>query len=357
MGLLLSILFSYVGAVELMIIVRDVVHQVGLHRDQMKVNLISSKSTSSSSSCLLHDLQENLRKSIKSAHERLCESDSVQLMADGIQYEEGYRIPHANEQDISKRWLEARASVTTEPAHSFSSTNFRNHYVEATSAMTNDKQNDVNGRDDSFTNNISGVETTKEIRSNDSHIYNNNSNTANHLIGSESGSTDDNGTSKEVPNIHFDEYSQDYLHALDGMKKSQWKNDESRRRQSYKAFTGGHSGDDILQRRRSEDIDGETNNPWGELKPESFHDHNLWKRERAMSIAENDEMMVFVDEKSYPKIFGRESEPLNSFSSAENGNPTFNDNKTVRIVSNYFLSVTNTFVTFHVLLNLSTKPD
>lgn len=341
MGLLLSILFSYVGAVELMFIVRDIVHQVGLHHDQMKVNLLSSKSTSSSSSssCSLHDLQENLRKSVKSAQERLCESDSVQMMADGIQYEQGYRIPNANEQDISKRWLEARASVTIEPAHNQAATNLRNDFVKATVVMTNDGQNNGFRWGDSLSNSIVSVETVEEKRSTDSQIDDDNTNRKNHLMDSNNERIDDNENGEMVPNIHFDEYSQDYSHAFDGMRKNQSKNDDSRRRKSYKVFTGGHSGDDILQRRRSEDIDGEANNPWGELKPESFHDHNLWKRERAMSIAENDEMMVFVDENSYQEIFEKESKPLNSFTAIENGNAIFNDNKTVRIVSSFFLSL------------------
>lgn len=350
MGLLLSILFSYVGAVELMFIVRDIVHKVGLHHERMKVNLLSSNSTSpstSSSSCSLHDLQENLRKSIKATQERFCESDSVQIMADGIQYEQGYRILNANEQDLSKRWLEARASVTIQPTHEQAATSLRNDFVEATLAMTNDGQDNGFRRGDSLNNSISSVETAEEKRSTDSQINDNNSNRKMHLIDRSGEQNVDNENGEMVPNIHFDEYSQDYSHALDGMRQSQWKNDDMRRRKSYKVLAGGHSGDDILQRRRSENIDGETNNPWGELKPDSFHDNNLWKRERAMSIAENDELVVIVDEKSYQENFERESKPLNSFSVIENGNAIFNDNKTVRIASrlHYLLfAIFNVFI-------------
>lgn len=316
MGLLLSILFSYVGAVELMYVVRDIVHQIGSHHELMELNRDSSKSTSSSSSLL--DLQEHLRKSIKSAQIRLCETESIHSMADGVQYEEGYRIFNDDEPDISSRWLEARANTTIEPSHIISANNVENNYVIANSDQIraiddddDDYQSDDTLRNDSLRSSSSlSAETVVENRKIDELIDNDESNDANHL----------NGNGEDVPNIHFDEYSLDHLHALDGItKKGQRKNDEARRRKSYKVFSSGHPSD-AFQRRRSEDVDGETDNPWGLLKPETFHDETLWTRERAMSIAENEEMMAFFDGKSYQENFKRETKPLNSTSSTTNDN-------------------------------------
>lgn len=332
MGLLLSILFSYVGAVELMFVVRDIVHKISLHHDQLKLIRTLSGTTSPSSS--LHDLQENLRKTIKSAQERLCENDSIQLMADGVQYEQGYRIPNADEQDISKRWLEARASLTIEPSHDLNTNHLESNCIEST---TNDEQSDDTlSKGDSLRSSSLSVKTVIENQKIDNQFENNDFNY-------EENVDDNDEDDEELPSIYFDEYSDDYPHALDGVTKkiARKNNDEPRRRKSYKMFTGGHSGGDILQRRRSEDIDGETDNPWGELKPENFHDHSLWNRERTMSIAENEEMKAFVDGKSHQENSKRETKPLNSTSITDddeddNDNPTSNGNKTVRIILYYF---------------------
>lgn len=300
MGLLLSILFSYVGAVEFMFIVRDVIHQVGLHHNQMKLKRSSTSngliSTAIVSSSSLLDLQQNLRKSIKSAQERLHESDTVQSMEDGIQYEHGYRVLSADEENISKRWLEARASVTIEPEqlqqHS-NANNLENNFV------TN-KSDDFLSENESLHSSSLSVDTVVELNTfkssnNDDDKLANVDGQQTHLINS---SQSNRNNDDEVPDIHFDEYSEAYLHALDGItKKSIRNNDDNSKRR--KGFRNHSSANEMLQRRRSEDVDGETDNPWGELKPENFHDDDLWKRERAMSIAENDEIQAIVKEKSY----------------------------------------------------------
>lgn len=317
---------------ELIFIVRDIVHQVGLHHEQMKLNQSPSKTTSASSSSFsLHDLQQNLRTSIKSAHERLHETESIQLMADGVQYEEGYRVPNDDEQNILNRWMEARASVTIE--HSLKSNSLENNCaVETTSAAAIDIQNDdMSIEDDCVTLRSSSlsVETVVEYQKNDDNRVDSDENTSKnttHLTGVDDDDNSNDGDDVHQ-SIHFDEYSQDYLHALDGIaKKGQKKNEESRRRKSYKMFSAGHTGGDVLLRRRSEDIDGETDNPWGLLKPEKFHDESLWKRERAMSIQENEsiqenvEVMAFGDDKSCQENLKRELETLNSIPTAENKN-------------------------------------
>lgn len=330
MGLLLSILFSYVGAVEMMFIVRDIVHQVGLHHERMKVNRSSSETTSSSLSSSphsLHDLQQNLRKSIKSAQERLYDSDTVQSMEDGVRYEKGYRIPNAIEEDISKRWLEARASVTIEPPASSSNLNHvKNNNNNHNNNNNNDrhivvasdlnKSDDISSENDSLRSSSLSVETIIENKK-----FNDNADIdgddddegrQDHYSDQYDGIDLSDEPTDEVPNIHFDEYSKAYLHALDGVKrKTTLKNDELRRRKGFKynlaggLADGGGGGGGAFQRRRSEDIDGETDNPWGELKPEQFHDADLWKRERAMSIAEHDEIMAIMDEKAFREQFKR----------------------------------------------------
>lgn len=308
MGLLLSILFSYVGAVELIFVVRDIVHQIGLHHDLLEI----SRSTSVTKKSSMRDLQEHIRKSIKSAQEQLIESDGIQSMADGIQYEQGYRISSSDEQDLSKRWLEARANATVQPAHS----QWPNGAAEHSYSVTPTNEEDSQRRSSSIS-----VETVVENRNAGKFSD------ANDLNEDEQP----NNGNDAVTDIHFDEYSSDYMHALDGIKnQGQAKNDEmSRRRKNGKGFSNGNT-DEPFQRRRSEDIDGATDNPWGELRPESFHDATLWQRERAMSIAENEEMMAFADEQQYGKDFKREIKQLNSTLSIDNDHFMHDENKNVR---------------------------
>lgn len=306
MGLLLSILFSYVGAVELMFIVRDIVHQVGLHHERMKLNQTSPKTTIIS----LLDLQNNLRKSIKSAQERLCETDSVHSMADGVLYEEGYRVLSEEEQNSSNNWLKARASITTEPSQSLKLSFKENCDGKAVTVNSCYQYDKLLCQDDSMRSSNLSVDTSSfQIEKN-------------HLS--------DNIDRDEVLDIHFDEYSQDYLHALDGAtKKGYRKNEDSRRRKSCKIFTDGHLDGDITQRRRSED--DATDNPWGELNPKSFHDDvdSLCRRERAMSIAENDEPEGFVDEKTN-SYYKRDPQILENISSIDNDNLFSSNNINVR---------------------------
>lgn len=298
MGLLLSILFSYVGAVEFVFIVRDIIHQVGRHNDQMKLNGESESSMS------LADLQQNLRKSIKSARERLCENDAVLTMADGIQYEQGYRVSNGDDQTAANRWLEMRANATIhEPQPP------PPHYADGNSlAISKNDELPCSDNNSIYSSSVS-VNTVVENNKyqtaalNDDDERDDDAETnATINQSNQSSSIDDN----EVPDIHFDEYPEAHLHNLDGInRKALHKIDESKgRRKGIKAYASNFGGEQ-MQRRRSEDIDGETDNPWGELKPESFHDDELWKRERAMSIAENDDMQALVGEKSYKEYFRR----------------------------------------------------
>lgn len=343
MGLLLSILFTYVGAVEMMFLVRDIVHQVGLHHDQMNVNRRSSSKdtySSGSSTHVLNNLQQNIRKSIKLTHEQLCESDTVQSMVDGVRYEKGYRIPYVDEDDISKRWLEARANLVIE----FGNDGHVNRVKNADNVVANEMAGDSNRRiediyseGDSLRSSSLSVETV--IDKNEAakfHKNGNHNNKNNNKMGSRnpienSGKIDAvllHEPNEEMPqNIHFDEYSKDHLYELDDVKrKTMHKMDETKRRKGLKFQSSGDGGaDGAIQRRQSEDIDGETENPWGELKPEQFHDAGLWKLERVMPIAENAEMKTISNENSYREQFKRTTDNY------------INDNKNVSLNPKTFL--------------------
>lgn len=303
MGLLLSILFSYVGAVEFMFIVRDIIHQVGLHHNRMKLQ------QSTEPAMTLADLQQNLRKSIKSAHERLCENDSVSTMADGVQYDQGYRIAGADDTTVASRWLEMRANATVHES-------MADGNGIASSAVAKSEEAPSSDNASLYSSSLS-VETVV-----DRYRASSDSDDEFEMIPEQSQDGADNIDGNQVPDIHFDEYPE--AHQMDGIQRQMLHktllNDGGEGggggggvggnvgkmgwRKGMKTHPGGF-GSERMQRRRSEDIDGETDNPWGELKPESFHDDELWRRERALSIAENDELQTMADEKNYKQFFRR----------------------------------------------------
>lgn len=367
MGLLLSIFFSYVGAVEFAFIVRDIVHQVGLHQQNVKSNQRSSDD--------LHQLQQNIRNSLNLARELPCESETVQCMQDGVQYENGYRVSTVDETvNTTERWLEARAK------------NLITNNDRIEEKLTN-TINDLSASDDDF--NLGSGHSTNSLRSSS-----NENSSAKTVLENErwnlvdlnertnefettvlaDSSNNENGSPKgavksppnsnddsvnKIPEMHFDDYSEGYLRALDGVKnKPLARDDGNRRRRANKKLQSSTSASSDEQKRQSRDEElqmftsleeeefelikssdykplqyssepnlktkkhtrrhnrspvqdphsrrndseddeydyerrqseayDEINDPWGDVKPENFHDRDLWRRERALSIPEID---------------------------------------------------------------------
>lgn len=334
MGLILSIFLSYVGAIEFAVFVSDIVHQVSLHQQRIEATHSSSDD--------LERLQENIRTTLKLARERSPnESDSVQYMQDGVRYENGYRI--GNDSDgavgLSRENQNNAKQATIEKYNRVSATERRRSDEERSSnsnstitVVENEKWNLVDVNEQS-----NDIETS-QLSDSMSSVY--------PLSTSSAPSPTESST--EAADAHFDEFSDDHLRALDGIKsRSINRNDSLRRRRALKKSNSGssdgqrHSREEELKmftsleeeeefemirngdykpiqysndvsaktrrRRRSppagqrrsgdESDDGEArrstesdivNDPWGDVRPELFHDTELWRRERAMSIPEID---------------------------------------------------------------------
>lgn len=292
---MVSILFSYVGAVEFVFIVRDIVHQVDLHQRRLQQ---SNEDLDDD----LHRMQDTLKQQLCIA--RQCESENVQCMQDGILYENGYRV-----EDVADDWIEVRRAI--EKRHDVAdgsdspdqSSNSQSN--GSSNTVIENKKVDANGRNDA-------------IRSHSS--------------------------SPEAPDIHFDAYSESYLRSLDGIKlRPLVRDDGGRRRRAFKQNNSGSSQSSAVSLSREEelqmftsleeeefeglrnsnfkqlqyssepnlkvtqhsrrhkhspvqdltgggsDVIEEINDPWGDVKPEHYHDSDLWKKERNMSIAEADD--------------------------------------------------------------------
>lgn len=354
MGLLLSIFFSYVGAVEIAFIVRDIVHQVGLHQRHIESNRSCDG---------LQQIQQNIRNSLKLARSRSQSCDdvvdsTVQFMQDGVQYEDGYRVTSAEDVATAERWMEARSAKASEK-------------IERGNPSSDEECNVVSDHSTMSLPSSSQDNSTKTVLENESWNFVEMEKQQNESPRDEDDLSDDgdrtsqlvspiSSSVNEMPDMHFDEYSDAQMRALDGIKQRPLvRNDGTKRRRAFKKSGSSTSSSDERQemrksreeelkmftsleeeefemikksdykplqyssepnlkakrhvrhhnrspmRRRNDSEDDEYDNdddyatrkrmagdavtdPWGDVKPEHFHDTELWKRERAMSIAEND---------------------------------------------------------------------
>lgn len=385
MGLLLSVLLSYVGAVELAFIVRDIVHQIGLHQRRIESNRSYDE---------LERIQQNLRDSLNLARSRSqsCKSDddvdaTIELMQDGVQYENGYRVSCAEDLAATARWVEARNAKINESLSSDDELNVLSdhstHSLASSSQETSVK---------TVLENRNWDNVQRETKRNKSSPQSPNSG---ERLSDESDRTSQlvsptSSLLNEMPDLHFDEYTDDQMRALDGIKqRSLVRNEGGRNRRAFRKSGSSTSSSDErqeLQKSRedelkmftsleeeefemirnsdykplqyssepnlkargymrshthnrspirrlnnsTEDTDGDAvdinsnaylvgsgsgsdtvGDPWGEVRPGHYRDSDLWKRERAMSIAEDDNDSTneddFVD--LTPKHFKRQLLP------------------------------------------------
>lgn len=362
MGLLLSIFFSYVGAVEFAFIVRDIVHQIGLHQQHIESNRSCDG---------LKQIQQNIRDSLNLARSRsqsfaddVADSTS-QFMQDGVQYDNGYRVTSTDELAAHERWMEARNAKANEnsEARNGSSDDDANivsdHSTVSVPSSSQDNSTETVRENESW----SFVEIEKRMNESADTGYPESLNEADKLSERTSQMASPTSSSiNEMPDMHFDEYSDEQMRAMDGIKqRSLVRNDGNRRRRLYKKSTSSTSSsderqekrklreeeldmftsleeeefemikksdykplqyssepnlkrhlrnhnrspvrrrtdsegyeydndDEHLLRKRNVSADDTISDPWGDVKPEHYHDTELWKRERAMSIAENDDI-------------------------------------------------------------------
>lgn len=340
MGVMLSVLLSYVGAIELVFVLRDITHQVCLHDKQNAYG----KDTANEDNDLKR-YQDRIRKSLSDAIESIDiqAHDNLTQMQDGVLYDNGYRIENTEDLESIRQQIE--------------------NIALAAATKVSDDQNrspDEFLQNERTANNVADNRVSKPTHS---------TQLLNAKPSEESSSYEPLSpqSSAEMPDIHFDEYdhpessmpndqySEEYLRSLDGIKfrplvrddgtgrrraykkrqqsSSSTSSDQPSRRSSredeLKMFTsleeeefeairkdGNYSplqyssepnlkvhkkhsrrhkrspvreGTDNANRRHSSDLDDNDRvDPWGDVQPNQFHDTDLWKRERANSIAEED---------------------------------------------------------------------
>lgn len=303
MGVMLSILFSYVGAIELVLVVRDVTHQMCLHNEQLQ------NTADGSSVRNLDHIQARLKKAIRQASVAELNADE-QLMQDGVAYENGYRVkdPSRAERAAAERWQQRRKELSS----SGSDEDAKNERQKQTSAASKyltakrseetispqssmsvdlaDREGDEGGkyrpivRDDG-----SGRRRAYKKRQQQSSA----SSTSSGEPAGMPTSAANRRTSREdelkmftsleeeeFESMRHNEYQPlQYTNESAGARKSAQKHRHTRRSPAPDEPHAGSGGSDAEG--------GDT--PWGDVRPQPYRESDLWRRERGSSIVEEHE--------------------------------------------------------------------
>ncbi|XP_037035749.1 leupaxin isoform X7 [Bradysia coprophila] len=253
MGVMLSVLCSYMGAIELVFIVRDVTHQLALH--QMRSRNGEEQSD-------ISVLQNRIRASI-SALETV-DTESVEQMQDGVSYQNGYRIENERSvQEAAQQWDERRkamcvaeVNVTLDSQHKSTVSQANGIQNERTKNL-NDEPNEQNNYRPIVRDDRTGRRKAFKKRN------------------SSSSSSDSIRLSRE-----------EELKMFTSLEEEEYRN-SSFTPISYSNASPANSqkiADPPFHEKQKFDAEA-----WGNRKPSNYHDSALWKRERATSIVEESE--------------------------------------------------------------------
>lgn len=252
MGLLLSVLFSYVGAIELAFVVRDIYHQVDLHQrrlqngdfeqssaDDEELKRIQNALRASLDALTLADetpatedepvtddeelkrIQNSIRSSLVEASS--AEDQNAEQMQDGVQYDNGYRIvtdDSGYDEAAAERWNQRRKELID-----------ADEEISSSEALIKSER--------TINETASKAETLLKNSSRPSHLD------AKQSVDSSSYEpiSQQSSISVDMPDIHFDEYERsdandpnsEHLRALDGIKfRPIVRDDGSGRRRAFK---------------------------------------------------------------------------------------------------------------------------
>lgn len=276
MGVMLSVLCSYMGAVELVFIVRDLTHQLALH--QKRLGNVERKQSD------ISVLQDKIKASIDALEP--VHIESVEQMQDGVLYKNGYRIEKTAEV-VAQQWDERRKVMSAS---------------EVCAIESPPKPSVSNG----FTGNRIQNDRTKNQIEHES----------------AAGIGDDNDEPNE-PNNYRPITRDDRTGRMKAFKKRHSSGSQSSdsirlsREEELKMFTSleeeeykssavtpisysngsQKSIDSSFHEKQKYDVAACSNQ-----RPSNYHDSELWKRERATSIVEEQEGSFMNEHPKHRKI-------------------------------------------------------
>lgn len=296
MGLLLSVLFSYVGAIELLFVLRDVTHQVALHqqrRHERSATTTNKDETDLASDLDLMQIQQSLRSSLLDAKIAELQANDTELMQDGVEYENGYRVTSDTKAAgaAAERWNERRKELMSDNETSASEAlirNERNGEEMPTPEIHLDDGDEAAAPSEEYLRSLDGIKFRPIVRDDGSGRRRAFKKRQTSNSSTESGGDASLRSSREeelrmftsLEEEEFKQRNSDYTpiqYSSDPSLKV--KNPNRRHKRSPAKDDRSDDADDINM-----DTD-----PWGDVQPKNYHDSELWRKEQASAIVEEAE--------------------------------------------------------------------
>lgn len=309
---MMSILFSYVGAVEVALVVRDVTHQVCLHNEQLQDDSADQR---------LGKLQAGLRRSIRQATQAEIAADE-HLMQDGVAYENGYRLVEQTRGDraAAERWQRKRQELSSsgsddalehrgERKAGTSSKHLTAKRSEETispqSSMSADMPSGggVHFDDDHEGGSGKYRPIVRDDGSGRRRAFKKRQQQSS-ASSTSSGDAPQSRTSREDELKMFTSLEEEEFEAMrrneytpmqyasgDLSMKAARRPQHQQQHHSHRSSRNRRSPDGAQPSATygSDEGDNNENEPWGDVRPKHFHDSDLWRKERAQSIVEEHE--------------------------------------------------------------------
>lgn len=266
---MLSVLCSYMGAIELVFIVRDLTHQLALH--QMRLRNEDPKQSD------ISVLQGRIKASIDALE--TVDIESVEQMQDGVLYKNGYRIENEHSVEVvAQQWDERRKVMCVPEVSTIESqlqstvsngsvgNGIRNERTKMSSEYAGNSNASSNDDEPNEQNNYRPI--VRDDRTGRRKAFK-----KRHSSSSQSG--DSIRLSRE-----------EELQMFTSLEEEEYKN-SSFTPISYSNETLANSQKNVDSSfHEKQKYDAEA---WRNKKPSNYHDSELWKRERATSIVEEKE--------------------------------------------------------------------
>lgn len=303
MGLGLSILFSYVGAVELALVVRDVTHQVCLHNEQLNDATGDQK---------MERLQADLRSSIRQASRAEIAADE-HLMQDGVAYDNGYRVEEQSRADraAADRWQRRRKELSSGSDDDDAKQQRSERKCTAKSFadgkyLTAKRSEETISPQSSMSVDAPEIHFDEYERTEPSGknrpIVRDDGSGRRRAFKKRQQQSSASSTSSGEPNRRLSR--EEELRMFTSLEEEEF---EQMRRSDYAPMQ--YSGESTLKARKQRqhrqrrssgpdeanvsdegDVgDAENSDPWGDVRPKHVHDSELWRKERDTSIVEEHE--------------------------------------------------------------------
>lgn len=307
MGLLLSILISYVGAVELFYIVKNVTHFICAH-DRYQQQCCNDPND-------LSVIQSDVREALAAARAK----ESIHWMQDGVQYDNGYRVGKRDTVN-ENRWMEMRRRLSDDEnsesarakKNSDKPLNLDENYLSENKTnleqtissvdidpptvskneilLTKPDSNESDISDD-YLRSLDGIKHRPLVREDGSgrrRAFKKRRSSENTAIDPESLKALREDELRLLSTLEQQEQESNSVNDFERIKYTTNMSEDINKGVTHQKMKA--SPDRVISNSHRSSIDHESPDQWGDVKPQHFKDSELWRRERTMSIEEENEL-------------------------------------------------------------------